>query len=56
MNLKDINNNKAKRKNFKFVSFNDLDKNYQKTVKNALIGIPDHMIEFFTLKNINPES
>ena len=56
MNLKDSNKKRAKRKNFKFVSFNKLDKNYLKTVKNALIGIPDQMIEFFTLKNIIPES
>ena len=55
MNLKDSNRNKAKRKNFKFISFNKLDKNYQKTVKNSLIGIPNQMIEYFSLKNINPE-
>ena len=56
MNLKDINNNKAKRKNFKFISFNKQGKNYQKTVKNSLIDIPDQMIEYLILKNINPSS
>ena len=55
MNFEDSNRNKAKRKNFKFISFNKLDKNYQKTVKNSLIGIPNQMIEYFSLKNINPE-
>jgi hypothetical protein len=56
MKLTDNNGNKAKRKNFKFISFNKQGKNYQKTVKNSLIDIPDQMIEYLILKNINPSS
>ena len=56
MNLTDNNGNKAKRKNIKFISFNSLGKNYQRTVRNSLIDIPGQMIEFLTLKNINPTS
>jgi hypothetical protein len=56
MKLTDNNGNTAKRKNIKFISFNNLGKNYQRTVKNSLIDIPDQMIEFLNLKNINPSN
>ena len=56
MKLTDSDGNKAKRKNFKFISFNKQGKNYQKTVKNSLIDIPDQMIEYLILKNINPSN
>jgi hypothetical protein len=56
MKLTDNSGNTAKRKNIKFISFNNLGKNYQRTVKNSLIDIPDQMIEFLNLKNINPSN
>ena len=56
MKLTDNNGNKAKRNNFKFISFKKQGNNYQKTVKNSLIDIPDQMIEYLILKNINPSS
>ena len=56
MKLTDKNGNKAKRNNFKFISFKKQGNNYQKTVKNSLIDIPDQMIEYLILKNINPSS
>lgn len=56
MNLTDDSGNKAKRKNIQFVSFNSLGKNCQRTVKNALIDIPEQMTEYLILKNIKPSS
>ena len=56
LNLTDNNGNNAKRKNIKFISFKNLGKNYQEIVKKSLVDIPDQMIEFLILKNINPSS
>ena len=56
LNLTDNNGNNAKRKNIKFISFKNLGKNYQEIVKKSLVDIPDQMIEFLILKNINPSN
>jgi len=55
-NITDNSGNKAKRKNIKFISFNSLGKNYQRTVKNSLVDIPDQMTEYLILKNIKPSN
>lgn len=55
-NITDNSGNKAKRKNIKFISFNNLGKNYQRTVKNSLVDIPDQMTEYLILKNIKPSN
>ena len=54
LNLKDDEGNKPQRKCIKFVSFNKNQKNSQSTVKNSLINIPDEMVEYLGIKNIEP--
>ena len=53
LSLSDDEGNKPKRKCIKFISFNKK-KNYQNTVKYSLIDIPDEMIEYLSIKNIEP--
>lgn len=54
LNLKNYEGNHPQRKCIKFVSFNDNKKNVQSTVKKSLINIPDEMIEYLGIKNIEP--
>ena len=54
LNLVDDEGNKPERKCIKFVSFNKLQKNVQNTVKNSLFNIPEEMIEYLGIKNIEP--
>ena len=55
LSFTDNEGNKPNRKNFKFVSFNNYSRNYQNTAKNSLIDIPDEMIEYLGIKNIEPK-
>ena len=54
LNLVDDEGNKPQRKCIKFISFNKQQKNAQSTVKNSLIDIPEKMIEYLAIKNIEP--
>ena len=54
LNLVDDEGNKPQRKCIKFISFNKQQKNVQSTVKNSLIDIPEEMIEYLGIKNIEP--
>ena len=54
LNLVDDEGNKPQRKCIKFISFNKKQKNAQSTVKNSLIDIPEKMIEYLAIKNIEP--
>ena len=56
LNLTDNEGKKAKRKCIKFISFNKNLNNFQRTVRDSLINIPNEMIEFLSLNNIEPKS
>lgn len=53
LTLKDNEGNKPQRNCFKFVSFNKT-KNFQNTAKNSLFDIPEEMVEYLGIKNIEP--
>lgn len=63
--LEDIKNNfmeltnsqgeEPKRKCFSFVTYENCGKNMQNTTKNAVIDLPNEIIEFLTLNNISPK-
>jgi hypothetical protein len=55
LNLTDNEGKKAKRKCSTFISFNKNSKNFQRTVRNSLINIPNEMVEFLTINNIEPK-
>ena len=54
LNLKDDEGNKPQRSCFKFVSFNKYSKNFQSTAKKSLFDIPEEMVEYLGIKNIEP--
>ena len=54
LDIVDYEGNKPQRKCIKFVSFIKNKKNVQNTVKNSLIDIPNEMIEYLGIKNIEP--
>ena len=56
MNLFDNEGNKAKRKNIKFISFYKYSKNFEATVRDSLIDVPAEMIEYLSIKNIEPKN
>lgn len=55
MNLKNGEGNKPSRKCFKFVSYFNSEKNFQNTTKNAVIDLPEEILNFLTLHNICPK-
>lgn len=55
MNFKNKEGEQAKRKCFKFVSYNNCGKNLQTTTKNAVVELPSEIIDFLTLNNICPK-
>ena len=55
LNLTDNEGKKAKRKCSTFISFNKNSNNFQRTVRNSLINIPNEMVEFLTINNIEPK-
>ena len=54
LTLKDDEGNKPQRKCLRFVSFNKNSKNFQNTAKNSLSNIPEEMVEYLGIKNIEP--
>ena len=56
MNLFDNEGNKAKRKNIKFISFYKYSQNFEATVRDSLIDVPTEMIEYLSIKNIEPKN
>ena len=54
LTLRDDEGNKPERKCFRFVSFAKNSKNFQRTAKNSLFDIPEEMVEYLGIKNIEP--
>ena len=54
LTIKDDEGNKPQRKCFRFISFNKNSKNFQSTTKNSLFDIPEEMVEYLGIKNIEP--
>ena len=54
LTLRDDEGNKPERKCFRFVSFAKNSKNFQSTAKNSLFDIPEEMVEYLGMKNIEP--
>ena len=55
LNLKSDDGIVPQRKCLKFISFKNNSKNFQRTVQKSLVDIPNEMVEYLTINNIEPK-